>query len=99
MAFARITGDLGHGQRQHRPQPLTAGRDQVIGDFRNHRDVGTGARQDRGVDALHVGATSSVRPLDRRGIRISNGITTAKRFSRAAKTKVSIETLCWCGKV
>ena len=54
VAVAGVAGELGHGQRQHRPQPLAARGDQVVGDFRDHGDVGAGARQNRRVDALHI---------------------------------------------
>jgi hypothetical protein len=55
VTFTGITGEIGHRQRQHRAQPLAAGRDQVVGDIGDHRDFGPGPRQDGGVDALHVG--------------------------------------------
>ena len=55
VAVAGIAGQARHRQGQHRPQPLAAGRDQVVGDLRDHRHLGAGARQNLGVDPLHVG--------------------------------------------
>ena len=55
VAVAGIAGQARHRQRQHRPQPLAAGRDQMVGDLRDHRHLGAGARQNLGVDPLHVG--------------------------------------------
>ena len=55
VTLAGIAGEVGHRQRQHRTQPLAAGRDQVVRDLRDHRDFRSGPRQDGGVDAVHVG--------------------------------------------
>ena len=66
VAVAGIAGELRHRQRQHRAQPLAAGIDQVVRDLRDHRHVGPGARQDRGVDALHVGGDEVDQAVDRR---------------------------------
>ena len=65
MAVAAVAGELGHRQREHRPQPLAARGDQVVGDFRDHGDVGAGARQDGRVDALHVGGHQVVEAFER----------------------------------
>jgi hypothetical protein len=54
MAFAVIVEHLGRRERDHRPQPLAARRDQVVGDLRDHLDIGTGLRQDQFVDAIHA---------------------------------------------
>ena len=55
VAVAGIAGQHRHGEGEHRPQPLAAGIDQVVGHLRDHRHLGAGARQDGGVDPLHVG--------------------------------------------
>ena len=55
VAVPRIMGELRHRHGQHRPQPLAAGADQMIGDLGNHRHLGAGPRQDRRIDAVHVG--------------------------------------------
>src|SRR4029079_8389433 len=49
----------------HAPEPLAARRDQIVGDLRNHRHLGAGARQDGRIDALHVGCHELDQPLDR----------------------------------
>src|SRR6266436_6444073 len=54
MPVAGIAGEMGHRQRQHRPQPLAARRNQVVGHLRDHDDFRTGSRQNGGVDALHI---------------------------------------------
>ena len=64
VAVAGIAGEPRHRQGQHRPQPLAARIDQVVGDLGDHRHLGAGARQDHGVDALHVGASRG-RPAGR----------------------------------
>ena len=64
VAVARIAGELRHREREHRPQPLAAGRDQVIGDLRDHRHLRPGPRQDRGVDPLHVGGDELDQAVD-----------------------------------
>ena len=66
MAVAGIAGEPRQRQRQHRPQPLAAGSDQVVGDLGDHRHFGAGARQDGGVDALHVGGHQLDQRIDRR---------------------------------
>jgi hypothetical protein len=50
----RVAEQRGGRERQHRPQPLAAGGDQVVGHFRNHLHVGAGLGQDQLVDALHI---------------------------------------------
>jgi hypothetical protein len=64
VAVAPVAAEIGHRERQHRPQPLAARGDQVVGDLRDHRHVGAGARQDHRVDALHVGARQRDQRLD-----------------------------------
>ena len=54
MAVAAIAAELRRAERQHRPQPLAAGLDQMVGELGDQLDVGAGARQDDGVDAAHV---------------------------------------------
>src|SRR6201998_2044208 len=54
-----------HRNGEYRPQPLAARGDQVLGDLRNHRHLGPGARQDRGIDALHVGRDQLDQLIDR----------------------------------
>jgi len=49
-----IACQVRHRHRQHRTQPLAARADQVIGNLGNHRDLGTGSRQNRGVHPVHV---------------------------------------------
>ena len=67
VAVAGIAEHLRGSERQHRPQPLAAGRDQMVGDFRDHLDVGAGLGQDQLVDAAHVGRRQIDQQLDRRG--------------------------------
>jgi hypothetical protein len=55
VAGAGIIGEPRHGEGEHRAQPLAAGRDQVVGDLGNHRDLRSGARQYGRIDAVHVG--------------------------------------------
>ena len=43
MAVAAIAAEARGRQRQHRPQPLAARRDEVVGDLRDHRHVRPGA--------------------------------------------------------
>ena len=59
-----IAGELRHGERQDRAQPLAAGRDQVVGDLRDHRHFRAGARQDRGIDPLQIGGDEVVQTVD-----------------------------------
>ena len=61
VAIAGIAEHLGRGERQHRAQALAAGRDQVVGDLRDHLDVGAGLGQDQFVDPAHVGRGQSIR--------------------------------------
>ena len=55
VALALVVRHERRGEGQHRAQPLAAGRDQMIGHLRDHRDFGAGPGQDHGVDPLHVG--------------------------------------------
>ncbi len=41
------------GDRQHRPEPLAAGIDEMARDLGDHADLGPGAVEDQFVDALH----------------------------------------------
>ena len=52
VAFVAAHG--GRSQRQHRPQPLAAGGDQVVGHLRDHLDIRTCLGQDQLVHPLHV---------------------------------------------
>src|SRR5579883_222309 len=63
MPVAAIAAETRRRQSEHRAQPLAAGRDEMIGDFRNHLDVGGGMQQDRLIDPRHVRA-------DKRGERL-----------------------------
>ncbi len=65
VAVAAIAGEPRHREREHRPQPLAAGIDQVVGDLRDHRHFGSGPRQDRAVDAFHVGCDQVDQGVDR----------------------------------
>ena len=65
MAFAAIAGELRQRQSEHRPQPFAAGTDEVVGHLRDHRHLGPGARDDRGIDAFHVGGNELDQRLDR----------------------------------
>lgn len=67
VTLAGIAEHLGGGERQHRPQPLAARRDQVVGNLRDHLDVGTGLRQDQFVNAPHIGRRKVDEILDRGG--------------------------------
>src|SRR5262249_47845807 len=49
----------------HGAEPLAAGGNQVIGDFRDHGDFRAGPRQDGRVDALHVGGDKLDQKVDR----------------------------------
>ena len=64
VAVAAIAGEPRHRQRQHRPQPLAAGRDQVVRHLRDHRHFRSGAGQDGRVDPLHVGGDEIDQPVD-----------------------------------
>ena len=55
MAGAFVTAHPGGGEGQHRPEPLAAGGDEMIGDLGDQRDLRPGARQDERVDALKIG--------------------------------------------
>jgi hypothetical protein len=65
VALAFIAGELGRGEREHGPQPLAARRDEVVRDFRDHRDLGARAGEDGGIDPCHVGLGQGDDPLDR----------------------------------
>ena len=71
MAVAGIAEHLSGGERHHRPQPLAAGRDQVVGDFRDHLDVGAGLGQDQFVDPRHVGGGQIDQLRDRRSLALA----------------------------
>src|SRR5882724_2750285 len=68
MAVTRIAGQIGHRQRQHRAQPFSARRNQVVCDLWDHGDFGTGARKDCRVDPLHIGG-DKLDQLINRGVR------------------------------
>jgi hypothetical protein len=55
---------MSHRERQHRPQPLAAGGNQVIGDLRDHGHLGAGARQDLGIDPGHIPVGQLDEPVD-----------------------------------
>ncbi len=78
MAVAGIARELRHGDGEHRAQPLAAGRDEVIGHLRDHRHLRARTRQNGGVHALHVGATSATRLSIEACGPLSKGMTTAK---------------------
>jgi hypothetical protein len=65
VTVARVAGEPRHGDGEDRTQPLAAGIDQVVRDLRDHRHFGAGARQDRGVDPIHVGGDEVDQPVDR----------------------------------
>ncbi len=64
MVLALVAGHLRRAKRQHRPQSLAAGIDQVAGDLGNKIDMRTGLRQDQPVDPLHIGANKLDQRLD-----------------------------------
>ncbi len=55
MAVAGVAGEPRQSEREHRPQPLAAGIDEVVSDLRDHRHLGTRARKNDAIDALHIG--------------------------------------------
>jgi hypothetical protein len=73
VAIAGAAGQFGHRQREHGAQPLAAGRDQMIGNFRDHGHIGAGARQNRRIDPLHVRRDKFGETLDRGRLRIFKG--------------------------
>ena len=77
VAVAGVPGKARHRQGQHRPQPLAARRDQMVGDLRDHRHLGAGARQNVRIDPLHVGRDELDQAVDG-GVGWTKGITTAK---------------------
>ena len=64
MALALVAGELRGGEREHWPQPLAAGLDEVVRDVRDHCDLGAGAGEDGRIDAGHVGFRQGDDPLD-----------------------------------
>ena len=64
VAGAAIGAKAGGRERQHRPQPFAARGNQMVGDFRNHRHMRCGARQNRLVDALHIGGDETDEGFD-----------------------------------
>ena len=54
MPGARITAELGGGDRQHRAQALAAAVNQVMGKFGYQLDVGHGLIENDAIDRLHV---------------------------------------------
>ncbi len=65
-AVALVAAHAGGGDRQHRPQPLAAGIDQVPGDLGDQADVGAGLGQHDLVDPLHGFAGQADQGLDAR---------------------------------
>jgi hypothetical protein len=64
MAIAGIAAKARGGEGEHRPQAFAARRDEVVGDFRDHRDLGAGARQNRPVDQGHIVGDQGGEPVD-----------------------------------
>jgi hypothetical protein len=97
MAVAGVAGEVGHGERQHRPQPLAARRNQVVGDLRDHRDFGTGPRQNRAVDAFHVGRDKLNQPIYR-WRRVALKGYNNRHVRSPDEFEGTIETAVRCGK-
>ena len=55
MARALVADELGPGERQHRPHPLAAARDQMPGERRDQRDFALHPLEDHRVDGVHRG--------------------------------------------
>ncbi|MGY4368389.1 hypothetical protein ACVW1A_004454 [Bradyrhizobium sp. LB1.3] len=102
MAVAGVAGEVGHGERQHRPQALAPGGDQMVGDLGDHGHVRTGPRQDRGVDALHVTGDKDNQLFDRRAgsfERYDDGHAGLQYLPRKGYSdRKTIETGRGCGK-
>jgi hypothetical protein len=64
VAGAVIPGQRAIARVRIGPQPLAAGRDQVIGDLGNHRHLRSRARQNGRVDATHVGGDEVDQTVD-----------------------------------
>ena len=62
-----LTISMGQRRRdgQHRPQPLAAGRDEMLGDLGNQRNIRSGHRQNEIVDPGHVGLAQRQDRVDR----------------------------------
>ena len=81
MAVAGVAGEPRQRQREHRPQPLAAGIDEVVGHLRDHRHFGTGARQNGALTRSMSAATRSTSGSIEGSCGLSNGTTTATELS------------------
>jgi hypothetical protein len=97
VTVAGVARKLRHPERQHRPQPLAARRDQVVGHLRDHGHFRAGAGEDRGVDALHVRRDQRNELVDRRVGTAFKGNDNGHAFLRAFCT-ANIETAGAGGK-
>jgi hypothetical protein len=66
VASAGISEQGPAGERQHRPHPLAAARDQVTGKLGDERDLALHAVEDDGVDAVHVASDKRHQRIERR---------------------------------
>ena len=66
VAVATVAAHLRGRQRQHRPEALAAGVDEVPRDLGNEFHVGPGARPDQGVDPRHSLRSEAKQRLDAR---------------------------------
>ena len=98
MAVAGIAGEPRHRQREDRAQPLAAGRDQVIGDLRDHRHLRSGARQYGRIDAPHVGGHEVEQTVDGGGRTAFEWDDDGQESGLRRQGRASIETLWWRGK-
>ncbi len=65
LGAVRVSRRQRRRDRQHRPQPLAAGVDQVARQFGNHLDAGIGAAEDKRVDPAHLVARRGNQPVER----------------------------------
>ena len=92
MAVAAVAGEPCQSEREHGPQPLTAGVYEMVCDLRNHRHFGAGARKNDAIDALHIGRDKVDQRVDGRSTRSFKRNDNGHRSPLYAR-RVSIETL------
>jgi hypothetical protein len=66
VAIAAIAAQPRRGQRQHRPEPLAAGRDDMTGELRDQRHRAVHALQDEGVHPVEIGFQEGGQAIERR---------------------------------
>ena len=64
VTVAAIVEQLCGREGQHRSDALAAGRDQMVGDLRDHRHIRAGVFEDQGVDLLHAIGDASHQPIN-----------------------------------